>query len=221
MARGKRRVKHKNRGGLYLLGVALLVVVGLGIWKLCARRGAEGVLPEDVMGVPVYTDLAPEGGDNRPGTPREIRYVVIHETGNPAAGADAAAHGKLQAAGGEGKTSWHYTVDDHEIWHSIPDDEVAYHAGDGRDGDGNLHGIGVELCVNADGDFEKTFDNGARLTGWLMATYGIPAENIREHFDFTGKNCPQTIRESDRMGEFIQLASQYAQQAEQEQKPVD
>ena len=132
------------------------------------------------MGVPVYTELAPEGGDNRPGTKREIRYIVIHETGNPAEGADAAAHGRLQANGGEGKTGWHYTVDDHEIWHSFPDDEVAYHAGDGRDGDGNLYGIGVELCVNADGDFEMTFDNAAKLTGWLMHTYHLsrtPSKN--------------------------------------------
>ena len=27
-----------------------------------------------------------------------------------------------------------FTVDDTEVWHSIPDDEVAYHAGDGAEG---------------------------------------------------------------------------------------
>lgn len=217
MARGKRRAKHKRGGGL-LLGGVLVIALGVLAWKIWLRPGADGQFPEDVLGVPVYTDLAPQGGDNRPGTKRTIQYVVIHETGNTAAGADAAAHGRLQAGGGEGKTSWHYTVDDHAVWHSIPDDEVAYHAGDGRDGDGNLHGIGVELCVNADGDFEKTFDNGARLTGWLMATYDIPADHVKEHFDFTGKNCPQTIRESGRMEEFVKLAGQYKEQVLREQE---
>ena len=104
-------------------------------------------------------------------------------------------------------------MDDTEVWHSIPDDEVAYHAGDGAEGDGNLHGIGVELCVNADGDFEKTFDNAARLTGWLMNAYDLSADQVKEHYDFSGKNCPQTIRENGRMEEFVALAEQYAQQA--------
>ena len=195
-----------------LLGLMVMAGVAFGAWRLL-KAPTEGLYPEDVLGVPVYTQLAPEGAQNRPGTKREIRYIVIHETGNTAAGADAAAHGQLEAKGGEGTTGWHYTVDDTEVWHSIPDDEVAYHAGDGAEGDGNLHGIGVELCVNADGDFEKTFDNAARLTGWLMNAYDLSADQVKEHYDFSGKNCPQTIRENGRMEEFVALAEQYAQQA--------
>ncbi len=211
----RRKKKRKTRGVRWILAVFLLAIVAGLAWQFLHGR-VEGQYPEDVLGVPVYTELAPEGGDNRPGTKREIRYIVIHETGNPAEGADAAAHGRLQANGGEGKTGWHYTVDDHEIWHSFPDDEVAYHAGDGRDGDGNLYGIGVELCVNADGDFEKTFDNAAKLTGWLMHTYHLSQDAIKEHYDFTGKNCPQTIRETGRMAEFIEKAQAYADALEEQ-----
>ena len=213
----RRRKKRRQRQALIrLAGLCAAALLALGLLKARNRGTVGGVYPEQVLGVTVPTQQAPEGGPNRPGTKRTIQYIVIHETGNPAAGADAQAHGELQARGGEGTTGWHYTVDDQEIWHSIPDDEKAYHAGDGAEGEGNLHGIGIELCVNQDGDFEKTFDNAARLAGWLMNEYKIPASRVRQHFDFSGKDCPEIIRAQGRMEEFISLAESYARQAAEE-----
>lgn len=217
-AQARRRRKRRQRQALIrLAGLCVAALLALGLLKALNRAPAESAYPEQTLGVTVRTSLAPEGAPNRPGTKRTIRYIVIHETGNPAAGADAEAHGTLQARGGEGTTGWHYTVDDHEIWHSIPDDEKAYHAGDGAEGEGNLHGIGIELCVNQDGDFEKTFDNAARLTGWLMNEYHIPASRVRQHFDFSGKDCPENIRAQGRMEEFVALAESYAKQAAEEE----
>ena len=216
--RADRKKKRRRRNLVRLAGLCFVALLAFGLLKALTGKPQPVEPPQKVLGVPVYTSLAPENGKNRPGTKREIKYIVIHETGNPAAGADAKAHGKLQASGGEGTTGWHYTVDQAEIWHSIPDDEVAYHAGDGAEGEGNLHGIGIELCVNQDGDFEKTFDNAARLTGWLMNAYDIPADRVRQHFDFSGKNCPEQIRAQDRMDRFVQLAQQYAQQAAEEEE---
>ena len=35
------------------------------------------------------------------------------------------------------------------IYHHLPDDETAYHAGDGMEKNGgNMNGIGIEMCVN-------------------------------------------------------------------------
>ena len=73
--------------------------------------------------------------------------------------------------------------------------------------------ISTVSAWNCGGDFEKTFDNAARLTGWLMNSYDLSADQVKEHYDFSGKNCPQTIRENGRMEEFVALAEQYAQQA--------
>jgi N-acetylmuramoyl-L-alanine amidase len=67
--------------------------------------------------------------DTRPGIAMNPVYITIHETDNTSAGADAEAHAKLQASGNSRTASWHYTVDDKEIWQSVPDDEVAWHAG--------------------------------------------------------------------------------------------
>ena len=55
------------------------------------------------------------------------------------------------------------------------------------------------------------------LTGWLMNAYDLSADQVKEHYDFSGKNCPQTIRENGRMEEFVALAEQYAQQAKEQE----
>ena len=138
---------------------------------------------------------------------------MIHETGNPSEGADAKAHSDYLLNGGEGTTSWHYTVDDHEIYHHIPDSEVSWNAGDRRqEPGGNMNGISIELCVNKDGDFEKTFDNGARLTAYLLKAYDLKMDAVKQHNDFNGKNCPQTIRESGRWQAFLKLTESYLKQ---------
>ena len=80
---------------------------------------------------------------------RDIKYIVIHETDNFKAGADAKAHNDfLLSQANTQELSWHYTVDDHEIYHNLPDDEAAYHASDHLKQDGgNLNGIGIDAST--------------------------------------------------------------------------
>ncbi len=73
------------------------------------------------------------GNHNRPGTKKEsIEYVTVHDTASSKDTADEYAHAKYVANGGGG-TSWHYSVGSNASCHQIPDDEVAYHAGDSLD----------------------------------------------------------------------------------------
>ena len=90
--------------------------------------------------------------------------------------------------------SWHYTVDDHAIVQHLPDYETAYHAGDGKAGPGNTTSIGIEICVNAGGDFEAAKANAAALVRLLMEEHGIPLDNVVQHNRWNGKDCPKTIR---------------------------
>ncbi|MDU3680761.1 MAG: N-acetylmuramoyl-L-alanine amidase [Flavonifractor plautii] len=147
-------------------------------------------------GLAIQTYLIAQEADNRPGGSNPCKYITIHETGNAAKGADAAAHGAYldSAAGEDDLVSYHYTVDDHAIVQHLPDTETAYHAGDGADGPGNTTSIGIEICVNQDGDFERAKANAASLVRLLMGEHGIPLDKVVQHNQWNGKDCPKTIR---------------------------
>lgn len=173
-------------------------------------------------GITIQRDIIPAGRRNRPGGSNPDNYITIHETGNSSAGADAAAHGKyLASSTGEASlTSWHYTVDDHAIVQHLPDNETAYHAGDGATGPGNTASIGIEICVNSDGDFEKAKANTASLVRLLMAEHGIPLANIKQHHDWNGKNCPATIRSTPGAWEaFLALCSGESEEPQEPDEP--
>ena len=147
-------------------------------------------------GIAIQTDYIPQGRKNRPGGINLCSYLTIHETGNAARGADAAAHASYLKgdAAANALVSWHYTVDDHAIVQHLPDTETAYHAGDGTKGPGNTKSIGIEICVDAGGNFEKAKENAAALVRLLRAEHGIPLERVVQHNHWNGKDCPRTIR---------------------------
>ena len=148
-------------------------------------------------GIAIQEHIISGGRKNRPGRDTNPdTYITIHETGNAAKGADAAAHGAYldSAAGEDALVSWHYTVDDHAIVQHLPDYETAYHAGDGKAGPGNTTSIGIEICVNAGGDFEAAKANAAALVRLLMEEHGISIDRVVQHNHWNGKDCPKTIR---------------------------
>lgn len=155
----------------------------------------ESVFPKDVFKIPVYTDLIAAYMRARPNTKRMITYIVIHETDNFEKGVGAKNHATYLKYNNDSSTSWHYTVDNHAMYHHIPDDEVAHHA---KDDVGNQYGIGIELCVNSDGDFEATFENGAKRVAYLLKTYPLDLDSLKTHHDFSGKDCPQSILKNNR-----------------------
>ena len=154
-------------------------------------------------------------------------YVVVHDTGSPSAGADATMHNNyiksLNANTGEDRVvSWHFTIDDKLCYQHLPLDEVAWHAGDGshRYGDvytnstykktdciggGNYNGIGIESCVHNGTDYTYTMRRLAKLVAGLLVKYNLGIDRVKQHWHFSGKNCPQVMRESNRWNELIYL----------------
>lgn len=161
----------------------------------------------EIGAIPVITDFIPSGTMERPGQERKIEYIVIHETGNTGRNADAASHNNyLHTEADNQQKSWHYTVDDHEIFYHIPDNEIAFHAGDGLSEDGgNLNGIGIEMCVNPENDYEQTLKNTAELTAMLLKAYDLDIESVKTHHDFSGKDCPEILLKENRWDEFIDM----------------
>ncbi|MCP6683264.1 N-acetylmuramoyl-L-alanine amidase [Bacillus nakamurai] len=141
--------------------------------------------------VKITQDFIPEGHNNRPGNYMNPLYITVHNTSNTAKGADAASHARY-AKNPATATSWHFTVDEKEIYQHLPLNENGWHAGDGN-GDGNRKSIGIEICENSDGDFEKAVANAQWLIKKLMKEQGISLANVVPHKHWSGKQCPRKL----------------------------
>lgn len=144
----------------------------------------------------IITMMLPPGSLGRPQTKLAFRGVTIHNTGNPSPGANALANVQYMLENAHTMyNSWHYTVDDHEIIRSVPEDEEAYHTGVRE---GNHTTIGIEITENKGGDILKATNNAARLAADILRRHGdteaVWKTNIFQHNDWTGKDCPDQIR---------------------------
>lgn len=157
-------------------------------------------------GIEIAHRHIPWGSPRRPGEIREIKYITIHETDNRRTSAGASAHGSLLSENVSEITSWHYTVDDSEIIHHLPDNEIAWNAGDNRTKDGgNINGIGIEMCVNLSNDFEQTLRNTAELAAELLIAYDLDMNAVHFHEDFMVKECPHRLISEGRTEEFLEM----------------
>ena len=163
------------------------------------------VYPDKIDSIKVHTDLIKKG-KARPGTIRKIKYIVIHETDNYAASATAKSHAYYLKNNNDTSTSWHYTVDEKEIYHHIPDNEIAHHAGERN---GNIYGIGIEMCVNEGSDYDKTVDNTARLVAYLLKEYHLDIDSVKMHKDFSGKECPHYMLKNNGFKAFKKKVGKY------------
>lgn len=166
----------------------------------------------------IKQDLAPVlPGKNCFGRFNKKKFLVIHQTGNVARGANAQMHATYQINNTKYKNpreaSWHYTVDDKEAIQSFTHDVSCYHASDGS-GDGNMHSIAIEGCINADGNYVKSVDNMARLAAKILKDENISIMNMKQHYDFARdkKNCPAQIRggkDGIDWNKFVQMVQGY------------
>jgi N-acetylmuramoyl-L-alanine amidase len=217
----------------------LLSVFALAL--VCAGCGGVGgsVAPA-TTGVPagwgelrVSRDLVPAGSYGRQRVRRlEPRYITIHSTQNFAAVADARAHARMLKTGALkashnslGYLTWHFTVDDHSIWQSLPCNEQGQHAD--YEGAGNRQSIGIEMCENRGNSRAATVERTAKLTALLLREYRIPLRNVVPHQhwrmirysdrrDLGHKNCPHFLLDHGRPGPrwqaFLALVERYRSQ---------
>ena len=136
---------------------------------------------------------------NRVARSGDIKYIVIHDTANTKKGANADAHFNY-FNGGNRNSSADFFVDDKEIL-QVNDYKKYYtwQVGDGKGKYGitNQNSIGIEICINADGDYNKAFKNAVELTKYLMKELNIPAERVIRHYDASRKNCPASMSKND------------------------
>lgn len=202
-----------------LIVICIMLLAGLGFLLFYLK----GVLPKneeelaymtknieikEVNGIAIQHEYIPRSSKRRPNEKREIMYITLHETDNRKQDANAKAHQSFLANNTSDVTSWHYTVDDHSIYHHIPDNEISWNAGDRSViPGGNMNGIGIEMCVNVDNDYEATLKNTADLVAHLLYNYNLSLEDIKLHQDFMNKVCPHRLITEGRVDEFKKMVA--------------
>lgn len=113
----------------------------------------------------------------RPGIFMEPEYITIHSTANPNSTAQNEAD--FVCYNSKRKASFHFVCDEKEVIQVLPENEVAFHAGDGKNGTGNRKSLAIEICES--GDRKKAVDNAVMLTREIMKKYHIPLEKVVPH----------------------------------------
>lgn len=114
--------------------------------------------------------------------------ITVHNTYN-----DAAAINEVKyMIGNNNSTSFHVAIDDSNVILAIPFNRNAFHAGDGKNGNGNRKTIGIEICYSKSGGikFDEAEKNAAAYIAILLKEYGWTIENVYRHKDWSGKYCP-------------------------------
>jgi len=148
--------------------------------------------------VKITRDFIPVGRQNRPGHLMTPQYITEHNTGSTNGTAKAHASYIKTAECASRPASWHFTVDDKEIYQHLPLTENGWHAGDGGSGPGNRNSIAIEICEFTDQVRQaKTETNAAWLTAKLIREVSslLPFPGcMKQHYDWSGKNCPSVLR---------------------------
>jgi N-acetylmuramoyl-L-alanine amidase CwlA len=120
-----------------------------------------------------------------------VEFIMIHETGNRGNGANARAHAKLQFDGNDRMASWNEQIDDEVAIVSFLPHVRTMHSGTSFY---NNRAYAIEMCVNSDGDYLQTIANTIERVRTLMKEHNVPIQNVLQHHDASGKNCPEMLR---------------------------
>ena len=130
---------------------------------------------------------------------QKIKYIVIHDTGNTSLGADAKAHYNYFNGGNRGSSADVFVDENNVMIVNDYNKYYSWHCGDGRGKYGitNANSIGIEICINQDGNFEKAVKNTVEFVKGLMEELNINTNHIVRHYDASRKNCPQSFSKNN------------------------
>jgi N-acetylmuramoyl-L-alanine amidase len=215
---------------LRTFGFLAVVLVGL-LFSSCAvapRRVAPAAAGAAELTI-TQNIISPERCGRPLHRPMRPTFITIHSTDNRSRSADALNHALAMNKGLRGRhnrtgfLTWHFTVDDHSIYQTLPTNETGEHAD--YEGQGNRSSIGIEMCVNRGNNLDSTVDRTAQLTARLMRQYDIPLDHVVPHMhwrmirysdgrDLGFKKCPRILLDGGRLGPkwsaFIAKVSSYA-----------
>ena len=141
----------------------------------------------------VIVDILPKG-KVIPNVKINPTSITIHMTGNVGAAAKN-NHNYMKNCNKNGSriASWHFTVDDKEIYQAQSTNYKCYHAGCTN---GNNTSIGIEICMFNDKERQlQAYKNAIELVKILMAYHKFDTSKVKRHYDWTKKHCPAWLQE--------------------------
>lgn len=114
--------------------------------------------------------------------------ICVHNTANKASALSEASY----MIRNNNAVSFHVAIDDYQAVECIPENRNAFHAGDGRNGNGNRNYYAVEICYST-GDsakFTQAEKNAAYYIACKLKEHGWGIDKVKKHQDFSGKYCP-------------------------------
>ena len=128
----------------------------------------------------IKNHIAKPTNENRPGRVEEKHYITIHDTGDTLVGhgskywADAVYNEELKDTKQKYACSYQYVVGNEGIYHMIPDNEIAWHAGDSTQVSYHMYDTGISE------DKEPTIDiskDGYYMIGGEKSSILAPTDN--------------------------------------------
>ncbi len=157
-------------------------------------------------GIKVNTSILSSSSNYYSYSSRNVKYIVMHYTGNSK---DTALANAKYFNSGSRSASAHYFVDNDSCYQSVELNNAAWAVGgtkkykhaDCR----NLNSISIEMCCN--GNYivsDRTIENAAYLCAELCKIIGITADMVDtyvlRHYDVWDKSCPAQWASSNNSG---------------------
>ena len=152
-------------------------------------------------GLEIKEKIIPDGNKLKPnrklsnGTGK-AEWVTIHNTPDikEAKGTnDAEQYVRATYNGNMGGVTVQYYIDETDCWQLLHEDEMGYHAADGKYGPGNTTSIAIEIIMDGSGfkaDIEAE-DRGALLAAILLYRHGLTIDRLTTHNHwYPEKYCP-------------------------------
>ena len=130
----------------------------------------------------------------------EPSTYTIHSTANEKS---TAQNERDNLENNAGSPSFHSVVDEKQVVRCIPFDHRAWHAGDStKAGGGNMTSLSLEICES--GNREQILQNAIQVTAHDLAQLGWGVDRLRQHHDWSGKNCPRILRDTGKWDWFVE-----------------
>lgn len=138
------------------------------------------------------------------------KYIVIHETDNTSVGSDAAGHYNYWSTNKTANSSTHFVVDSKQIYQMLELNQMGWHVGDnkGYSDITNSNSIGIEIAVNADGNYNLAKQHAIELAARLLKSLKMDISQLKTHNDASGKYCPTNILNESTWNDFVYRVNQ-------------